>query len=381
MNDQSRPPIQPAPDADFGGHLVRSAKSVDAPPSNPPSKAQQNRAQLFRYQRVAASILKQQRVAHCLWSMADLATQVQVKRRHGSARFTGLQTCGSVWHCPCCSARISEVRRVELNDALAQARVLGLRVALITLTARHSASDPLPELLDALKKAKRHWHDSRTYKGFKDAIRGTITATELTHGKNGWHPHFHVLMFYRSFGDPIRTLSVEPTLRDQWLASLKACGLDGNGAAFRLDDADAAGNYVAKWGAAEEMTLTAKKGGPDGGKTKGRHPFDFLRTAAVSPADRALFFTYATAFKGRRQLQWTPGLRTLLAVPHVPDPQAAVIEDSNEDEWLASIAPSDWSGVRVKGRGVILDRCEEAKDLESLQPALDAIMEGPDIES
>jgi len=369
---------------------------------------------MFRRQRVAAKILPQQRVAHCGWSVMDLASLVSVVRRGAYARFQGLQTCGSVWHCPSCSARISEVRRRELNDALLAARSKGMLVALITLTTRHKAEDDLPTLLNALKKAKEHWHNSRTYKGHKANIRGAITATELTHGKNGWHPHFHVLMFINGPLDLLAFHQMKTALNDQWLASLDACGLSGNGAAFDWQDADKAGQYVAKWGAAEEMTLSAKKEGSEPedtpAKTAGRHPFDLLRTAAVSPRDRALFFAYAIAFKGRRQLQWTPGLRDLLAVPEtsdqaaakpsdnpdeeapatpeealskpeVSDEEAATIQPSNADEWLVSIDRADWPAVRKKGRAHILEAIEDAPALSPLQPVLDGLDQGPDVES
>lgn len=382
-----RPPSGPLPTAPEGAVLVRSAKSPDAPsvrlaksvnadPSQTPTKAQENRAGLFFRQRVAASILTKQRVAHCHWSMADLSTQVAVKRRAGFARFEGLQTCGSVWHCPFCSARISDVRRVELNKALIRARALGLPVVMITLTARHQSGDDLPALLEALKKAKNHWHDSRTYKRHKPTIAGCITATELTHGANGWHPHFHILVFLRGTLD---LGAFRDDLAAQWVASLEARGLSGNDRAFELQDASAAGQYVAKWGAAEEMTLSAKKGGEDA-KSKGRHPFDFLRTAAVNPRDRALFFTYAIAFKGRRQLVWSKGLRDLLAVPETTDEQAAVIEpDEAEDEFIVAMTKPEWTFARRKGRDPILRACEDTT--MPLQDALDRVENGPDQEA
>lgn len=376
MNDLSRPPIRCPEEVPAGADLVILAKSVNAPPD----RARQNRAELFSRQRLAASILGRERVGKCLWSIADNESSVRILRRNSRARFAGLQTCGSVWMCPVCSARISEVRRVELNSALAQARVLGIGVWLITLTARHSASDPLLELLSNIKRAKQHWHNSRTLKGYKSALHGTITATELTHGKNGWHPHFHLLMFIAPFGDPTELDRFKDDLQSQWITSLKACGLDGNGAAFDMQNAERAGQYVAKWGAAEELTLSVKKKG-DSASTAGRHPFDFLRTAAHSAFDRALFYTYATTFKGRRQLQWTPGLRDLLSVPLKTDEEAAVIDPTEEDEWLMSINPDSWKIARRKGRARLLETCEDAGNLDALDVALECFEESPNQES
>lgn len=341
------PDAQPTPE---GGVLGKLAKSVNADLQ----KHQSTRSRLFSLQRTAASILGRERVGKCLWSIADNSTGVRVLRRETRARFDGLQTCGSVWHCPVCSHRISETRRQELNDALSQARLMGLDLFLITLTTSHKDGDDLPALLDNLKLAKKHFQNSRTYKGYKHLIKGGITATELTHGVNGWHPHFHIILFTEKLPDESRW-QLQLDFEQQWITSLQARGLSGNRPhAFRMDDATAAGGYVAKWGAAEELTMGAKKDG----KSKGRHPFQILQSAAHNPHDKHLFYEYAMAFKGRRQLQWTPGLRDLLKVELLTDEEASVIEPNNEDEWLISITSDDWSSVRKKGRSRILQTCE-----------------------
>ena len=381
MPNDLTPPTTPQ----NGAPLGTLAKSVHTAPLSPLPKYQQNRAEAFTLQRTAAAILRRERVGKCMWSMCDLSSGVRVLRRETRARFDGLQTCGSVWMCPVCSARISETRRRELNAALSQARALNLSPVLITLTTRHKADDDLPTLLASLKAAKQHWHKSRTYHAHKPLIAGVITATEVTFGiANGWHPHLHLLAFLRLPGgvDHIITQNrIHQDLRAQWLTSLEASGLSGNGAAFDLQSGDAAGQYVAKWGAAEELALSSKKGTPDkAAKTTGYHPFDLLRQAAYLAKARALFFDYATAFKGRRQLQWTPGLRQLLAVPEVSDEEAAAPPAfDNLDEWMASISREDWPALRVKGRARILEAAEAATDLlDSLPDALNAMLLEPD---
>ena len=71
-------------------------------------------------------------------------------------------------------------------------------------------------------------------------------------------------------------------LREPWLASLRAEGLDGSGAAFQVQGATAAGNYVGKWGAAEELALSGKKSG-----RAGRSPFQLLADYADQNDARA----------------------------------------------------------------------------------------------
>ena len=92
-------------------------------------------------------------------------------------------------------------------------------------------------------------------------------------------------------------------LREPWLASLRAEGLDGSGAAFQVQGATAAGNYVGKWGAAEELALSGKKSG-----RAGRSPFQLLADYADQNDARAgaLFAEFAGVFKGRRQLGGRP---------------------------------------------------------------------------
>ena len=101
---------------------------------------------------------------------------------------------------------------------------------------------------------------------------------------------------------------------------LRAEGPDGSGAAFQVQGATAAGNYVGKWGAAEELALSGKKSAP-----RGAQPFQLLADYADQNDARAgaLFAEFAGVFKGRRQLVWSPGLKKLAGIDEVSDEQAA----------------------------------------------------------
>ena len=56
-------------------------------------------------------------------------------------------------------------------------------------------------------------------------------------------------------------MAVVERLRGAWLSALAAEGLDGNGAAFDVRGAAVAGDYVSKWGAADELVMGAAKTG------------------------------------------------------------------------------------------------------------------------
>ena len=157
--------------------------------------AQEKREQKFKHQRAAARLLPTSRTAQCLWSVASNSSGVDVihNEAEGRARYAGLQTCGSVWSCPVCSAKVSEIRRQELNDALAVARQKGLIPVLVSLTTRHKRGDSLASLLASLKKAKQRWANHRGFASLRSKnggpLVGYITATEVTGGGvNGWHP-------------------------------------------------------------------------------------------------------------------------------------------------------------------------------------------------
>jgi len=327
------------------------------------------RAARFRHQRHAAHLLGgRNRVRGCRWSVSSLNDGVDlVTSNYGDgsgtrAHYEGLQTCGSVWHCPCCGARISETRREELGQLLRWARSQGLHVNMLTMTARHGRDDDLSILLDGMKNAKQRWARHRSYRNIRDVMIGSVTATEVTGGgANGWHPHFHVIV--------LTTEAVDwDPLRDAWLASLRGAGLDGTGSGWDVRDAREVGTYIAKWGAAEELTLAGHKRGRQGGMT----PAQILAASCDDGDGYAglLWSEYARVFHGRRQLVWSRGLKFLAGIDDVDDQEAAADErqEKQVEEDRANISTRDFKAHvanRKNGRDVadrrayVLSRAEE----------------------
>jgi hypothetical protein len=347
------------------------------------TKYVEKRRRNFALQGAAARLLSKERVRHCLWSLAYNSGGVEILKREDRARFKGLTLCGSVWHCPVCSARISEVRRQELNIALEWSRAEAIIDAeetgptvvpvMMTLTARHKRGDKLRAQLDGMKRAKQKLRQSHTWRQMRQRIEGTITATEVTHGANGWHSHFHELLFIVAADDEQARKAVEQ-LRSEWLRSLAKVGLSGGRAAFDVQGAGKAGEYISKWGAGEELTLREAKTG------KGRTPFQLL--ADAKDGDRqagALFVEYALAFKGRRQLVWSNGFKKRVGVDEVEDEDAAgEAEDEVLDEIIARISPHDWRELRRRrvDRNALL-RAAERGGLIEVQAIIDECMSRP----
>jgi hypothetical protein len=136
-----------------------------------------------------------------------------------------------------------------------------------------------------MKEAKRRLRQRAEWRRLP--FEGSVTATEITHGiRHGWHPHFHELILLRADSEE-HALDMARTLRSPWLASLRAYGLDGASAAFDVRGAAEAGNYVAKWGVAEEMTLSGDKAGKtQDGHERGRLPSQLAPRSSGSSISR-----------------------------------------------------------------------------------------------
>jgi len=96
--------------------------------------------------------------------------------------------------CPICSANRSDVKYMQLSNALAQANTLGkYRYIFLTLTVKNVINDDLRLCLEhMLKSFFKLIRKSR----FKQSILGFYRTLEITVNKetNTFHPHFHVLL-------------------------------------------------------------------------------------------------------------------------------------------------------------------------------------------
>jgi hypothetical protein len=336
------------------------------------AKSQANRMDTrvarFSLQSVARSILPKSRTAKCLRIRAyNSEIQVWKHHEHGTAAYAGLQTCGSVWSCPICAAKIAERRRVELQAAMATHKAQSGAVTLLTLTTPHQKTDKLSELLENQSKAlARFWADRTVKEVFKDmGSIGHVRALEVTHGRkspsnNGWHPHYHCLMFCgsgvdlsRFDGPQMKDWQVKLYLR--WAACCVKSGLGEPSFqhGLKLDDGTKAGNYAAKWGLEDEMTK---------GHTKkalhGETPFDFLRAYLADGSDRqaaALFAEFSETFKGKRQLSWSRGLKARFAIEEASDEELSTrVEESAI--LLGLLTVDQWRDVlKVDGRATVLE--------------------------
>ncbi len=317
----------------------------------------QRRSTRFRLQATARRLLPKEQVAQCMHRCGQGGVVVNIAQSTGIASFSGVATCGSVWMCPVCSAKISNSRRNELNTLLGWARNMGYQALLLTLTARHGLDDSLADLLSGMKAAKKRFHQSAAWRACKSELIGHITATETTYGSSGWHVHFHMIVIVDCPSEDLALHKFD--LIDDWLAALRPVkrrntaqqqqqqqvNLEGNGHAFSIQGANAAGDYVGKWGAGEEVALTNTKKTRDG---KGQTPWELLAAAEWDPASAALFVEYAKHFKGKQQLVWSVGFKAVLCIIEQTDKQVA---DAPDADWVqVAIVPKQvWQVIVRRG--------------------------------
>lgn len=316
------------------------------------------RAEKFALQEESVKLLPSERVRFCLKHRItnDENVTVRYNSTRNQAHYSNVQRCGSIWVCPVCAAQISEGRRQELKTAMDNWRQSKGSVYLLTLTNPHHHGDNLAELLGGQVKAIKYlWGDRKTKEMFASLGKvGHIVATEVTYGKNGWHPHYHILLF---FENEINYKSLESFVALQWQHCCKKSGLKIPSIEHGCDiqDGTYAEKYVSKWGLEDEMTKGHTKKGREGSAT----PWDLLRQSEEG-CERSgrLFQQYALTFKGKRQLSWSRGLKALLLVDDTSDEQLATETEKDSVE-VRQIALEVWRLIkRYKVRADFLKAVE-----------------------
>lgn len=280
-----------------------------------------------------------QRLQRCMVDPVPGTPLVEFRRNPNTntAYMAYIFHCNRPWLCPLCAARISNMKREELTDGLARAKLLNFHPLLLTLTLRHGLDDRLEDLLNGMlgkpkrtKGALRRMQQTKEWKALKKEYgwKGSIRALEVTRGEvNGWHPHLHILIFLDEQLSPQQTDGLKKWFYDLWRAALTEEGFDANflhGVDVRTADSDVA-DYIAKWGHEpkeqawgvehEIAKATSKRAHRDG-----LTPFELAEAGADDPRAAALFREYAQAMNGRHQLEWSKELRAKLEAQELPTP-------------------------------------------------------------
>lgn len=307
------------------------------------------RATRYKAKRQANKLLpKNHRARYCMTQVAPSAEGVSLHMgSEGKAFYSGLRVCGSVWACPVCASKISERRKAEVQSAMAVGKAKGWKVVLVTLTVSHGVGSDVRFLADKVPKAFTSMWQGMAGQNLRQSLglKGYIRALETTIGKNGFHPHLHVLMFI----DPqLTTQQVHDLIAPQWQKMAVRVGLSEPSLdrGCRVDDGSKAAAYVAKtsWGLESELTKAQVKKGKAGSLSM----LDLLLLAEAGDMHAGKAWQlYIEAFHGKRQLVWSKGLKAMLAVEEKSDEELAEEKTDDESTVLAVISPNAWKGIRL----------------------------------
>jgi hypothetical protein len=325
---------------------------------------QRKRSDRKKLRNVAGKLLPDERVSRCgrhLSRAIELGDvrYAEIRKWEGRAHWSGVVSCVSVWHCPDCAAKISRKRQKEMTDLVAAHQETGGTVALVTLTLPHTTYDRAATLR---KDVPGLWAKVARGAPWKRAMQkgrvvGGPRSLEITHGRNGWHPHLHILVFFDAGGDAATFLE---WLIDRWIATAERAGYQCSREAqdWRMADTPgAAGEYVTKWGVEWEITHAHMKDGKGGSRAPFQILADFETHGLQRDAD--LFREYARAFKGARQLTWFGDVRARYGHDDQSDEEVLAEEDAAA-ETVCYIDQVTFSMVHYRGlEAALFEAAEE----------------------
>lgn len=355
--------------------------------------------------RVAADVGGAEFLRDCGQRSVSAGGAVAVKGGNGKAAgFSGVYTCGSVWACPQCAAKIAARRADELAQCIEWAIARGHTVVLLTLTSRHHLGDSLADVWDRnasawsevnrnwhsespaayakrLAKNERHWADHRaglrrkprelSPRTIGPKERGGVLhwarAVETTVGyANGWHLHLHVVMILdRDVVPAGNGAAAEHVARlEDELFTLWEKGVTKAGGTVERDPAvdlqimrgnvtHELSKYLTKGGdalaaGARKLAGEATLGAFKEGRTTGNvTPFELLaRIQENGDADDvALWQEWVRVSRGRKQLTWSQGFREAAGLGEEATDEEIAAEDDGGAE-LLMLPGQTWRAIR-----------------------------------
>lgn len=321
-------------------HATRSYKAFSA------SSVDLTRPHDYILQDRAGELLPNERVKKCMKCKTKGASNVILTHnaKMGKTNYSNVQRCGSVWTCLVCAKKISEARREHLKKGIDAWTSSGNQVLLLTLTASHHYTTDLKQLLNSMNSAlKAFWGNRKGVELLSDIGRKHhIRALEITFGENGWHPHFHILLFVDNENlsnqhfNHVYLKDFKIEFAKHWQNVTFKRGLTASlNHGCDIRDGTYAEQYVSKWGLDCEMTKQQIK--------KGRGsftPFDLLNLSLENNPvfhgrlPSKLFQEYAQVFKGQRQLCFSKGLSQLIK-----------LDDKSDEELANEVETKDAVGI------------------------------------
>lgn len=289
-----------------------------------------------------------------------MQAEVQFEVRDGRVRSIGVCRCGGIHGCPVCAGKLYAIRARELDFVVGrwidwgEDRIgpPGAWAGLLTLTVKHGLGDDVATVRAGMAAAWRGLRQGRAWQRLRDKLgeRHFARAFEATFGKQGWHPHFHVLFL----GDREPPAEAVRELAERWADCVEeelgkaarpqidlrfdrethsyrpAIFDDGRadsiGVEFHAIKQERDGSYLAKMGlevAGGHETKAAGRGN--------RTYWEVARDAGRRDPDSVREWQRVTrALKGSRQLTWSHGTRAWFGLNDLADAAAVRADETGE---------------------------------------------------
>lgn len=280
------------------------------------------------------------------------------------AAVVGTSSCGSAnGVCPVCSARVREVRRVQIQEMIAVGLEAGYRFALVTGTLRHTRETTVAEQRNALEECWRAVTQGKQaqQRKHRGTVAGTVRSIEfMLCGPAGPHGHVHALVAVAAGVADAEVGADFEAMGERW----KKCA-ESNMRGLRPNDshgwhweyttsAENAVDYVTKavdgdgWNVTHEIARGDAKRGRAGSLT----PLELLGFAVGSLQDEGdigpmlRMSEYATAVKGMRSIVVSRSFAQAMAAPvdERTDEDIADESETMEGDWktVARLSSGSW---------------------------------------
>lgn len=179
------------------------------------------------------------RVGYILRTLANCGknvhpfTGVHVASNGEQTKIYGQRFCDNAWICPRCTAKILSKYEAKITIAVQQLEKQGLVPIMVTFAVRHLSYIKCADIFEILYETYNKFTRKRTvdrksengdqgrkhgaFKNFCEdvEVQHVIRSSDVTFGINGWHPHFHVLLFIPK-ENLHKVLDWEETLNANW---------------------------------------------------------------------------------------------------------------------------------------------------------------------
>lgn len=362
-----------SPESEAGGNEENPAPILAEAPAFRPSSAVSRWSLLSKVQRLCRPADPEERgpaVCGCGrpgYEVDAVTVHLRAGEETGEIRagVSGVYRCGSPWLCPVCATGKAK-ERAERVRAVAEATYeRGGQVALVVLTASHSADVALSDFKAHVQGASRRARQGVMWKRLaaRHDVLGVVVGQEVTLSRaNGWHYHQHLVVVVDGPTDEeaeaagsdrdvleelvrARAKAAGEAVAERYKAMIRAAGgkvSDEHGAKVRVadDEADAA-DYSAKGSMAWEVA-----GGTTKDETKAEGsltPWDLANAAYGGDGwARRRWAEYVDVMPGTRSCVVSPALAAKLGIAPADDAEEGEQVLHEADEIVGRVPSPKW---------------------------------------